>query len=70
MRKQLALLVLFSAHVAVFSVWFLSSSAELLTLVMGINLGVGLTGAFLAALKLLRPDKYQFVYESDAYETR
>lgn len=69
MNKDLILLVLFGIHAAVFSAWFLSSSGELLTLVVGVNLGVGLVGGFLSALKLRRPDKYRFVYESDAHET-
>lgn len=69
MKKDLKLLALFGVYVAIFSAWFLSSSGELRTFVMGANLGVGLVGTALSALKLLRPDKYRFVYESDAYET-
>jgi hypothetical protein len=68
MKKDLILLVMFGGIVAIFSVWFLSSSARLVTFVMGVNLGVGLVGAGLSALKLLRPDKYRFNYESNAYE--
>ncbi|NEU58856.1 hypothetical protein [Halorussus sp. MSC15.2] len=68
MRKDMMLLLLYGGIVVVQSAWFLSSSAELTTFVMGVNLGVGLVGTGLSALKLLRPGTYRFQYESDPGE--
>lgn len=69
MNKDLKLLVLFGIYVALFPVWFLSTSGELLTFIMGASMGVGLVGMAMSALKLFRPDKYRFIYELDADET-
>lgn len=64
-EKDLTQFALFLGYVVLFSVWFASASGSLLTLVMGINVGVGLTGAALALFKLYRPDKYRFKYEPE-----
>lgn len=61
-------LAAFGGIVAIHLVWFLSSSGEPITLVMGVNLGVGLVGSVLSALKLFRPEKYRFNYEVNASE--
>jgi hypothetical protein len=68
MNKDLVLLILFGGIVTTQSVWLLLSSVELTPFVMGVNLGVGLIGVSLSALKLLRPDKYRFSYELDEYQ--
>jgi hypothetical protein len=68
MGKDVVLLLLFSFHVATFSAWYLSSSAELITLVMGVNIGAGLVGVSLSLLKLFLPGKYKFIYESGTNE--
>ncbi|WP_256296653.1 hypothetical protein [Haloarchaeobius salinus] len=65
MRKALLQLLLFAGYVVVTFGWFLTSAGSAVTLVVGVNLGVGLTGAALSALKLYRPDRYQFVYEAE-----
>lgn len=65
MKKHLIQLVLFGILVATEFVWFLSSSGEPLTFVMGVTMGVGLVGVTQSALKLLRPGKYLFIYEAN-----
>lgn len=68
MKRDLVKITAFGGIVAVHLIWFLSSSGELITLIMGVNLGVGLVGSVLSALKLLRPEKYRFNYEVNASE--
>ena len=65
MRKALLQLLLYAGNVVVVLGWFLVNDANVLSFVIGANLGIALTGAFLTALKLHRPDKYQFVYEAE-----
>ncbi|MFC4408238.1 hypothetical protein [Haloarchaeobius iranensis] len=65
MRKALLQLLLYAGYVLVVLGWFLANDANAITFLVGLNLGVALTGAFLAARKLHRPEKYQFVYEAE-----
>jgi len=68
MNKHLIQLVLFGLLVVTEFAWFLSSSGESMTFVMGITMGVGLVGVTQSALKLYRPGKYLFVYEANDAE--
>jgi len=58
----------YSGLVAVSLGSYLAGGADLKTLLLGVNLGIGLTGAFLSALKLYRPDRYRFLHEVEGAE--
>ncbi|WP_257298316.1 hypothetical protein [Haloarchaeobius sp. FL176] len=65
MRKALLQLLLFAGYVVVILGWFLANDPNAVSFVVGVNLGVALVGLTQSALKLYRPDKYQFVYEAE-----
>lgn len=64
MRKHLTSLALFGALAGIQLVSFLTTSGQLVTFVMGVVMGVALVGITQSALKLYRPDRYEFVYEA------
>lgn len=59
-RRDLLLIGLFCILVAVFFAFFAATDGRWLTLLIGVNVGVGLTGASLYAAKVVRPGRYPF----------
>lgn len=67
-RNDRLSLVVFGAYLVVSSAMFVSSGGSELTLAVGVNVGVGLTGPALSALEVIRPGRYRFLYGGAAGE--
>ncbi|WP_440988820.1 hypothetical protein [Haloarchaeobius baliensis] len=65
MRKHLTSLALYATLAVIQTVTFLNTSGETVTFTIGIVMGVALVGITQSALKLYRPDRYEFVYEAE-----
>jgi hypothetical protein len=67
-RRDLLLLSLFSLHAVVFALLFAIAGGSLVSLVIGANIGVGLTGAVLYGIRAVGPEGWQVGSEPPAGE--
>lgn len=67
-RHDLLLLSLFSLHAVVFALLFAVEGGSLVSLVIGANIGVGLTGTVLYGIRSFGPEGWQLGSDPPAGE--